>query len=440
MRKVFKWTGLLIVAALVAFGISWLIYMPNSTERGVWRHEADGTVLDLNRLTATLYHQTSFDCAQTMVFPAHMAIVKATEGAWIEAEGDALTITVDGNIASSHFSRLEALPDACSAPKPATPHNVFMAMWTMMDEHYPFFDLYGVDWQERRALAPGPNDLQSDADLFATMQTALTGLDDGHVQLIANEQGYFSPSLAPEWMPDTAVTRAALNRTAGRSIGANMFSVPDSGVSFGLREDGIGYILIDVMWNSTSFGQLESDRSAEVFAFVAEALAEARAIIVDVRFNPGGTDGTALAYASFFTDRPVTVLSKRTRQGDGWTAPVEAVVTPSQTHFLSQPVILLTSGLTGSGAEIFTMAMREMPQVTVMGEPTGGGLSDILGTTLPNGWLFGLSHQEYLTPDGSLYEGTGIPVDIDVATTARAVAAEDDVVLQAAIEHALTFE
>ena len=41
--------------------------------------------------------------------------------------------------------------------------------------------------------------------------------------------------------------------------------------------------------------------------------AGADAVILDLRYNPGGSDDVALAYARFFTDQPVTALTKTTR-------------------------------------------------------------------------------------------------------------------------------
>jgi C-terminal processing protease CtpA/Prc len=72
-------------------------------------------------------------------------------------------------------------------------------------------------------------------------------------------------------------------------------------------------------------------------------------------------------------------------------------------------VILLTSRSTVSAAEIFTMSMMQLPQVTLMGRPTSGELSDILARELPNGWQIGLSNEVYAAPDGVVYEIVGIP-------------------------------
>lgn len=429
---IIKWTFGIIAALIAAFGLSWLISMPNATERGVWAHEADGTLLTLSRTRADLYHQTSAGCMPTMTFPAHMALVTAMEGAWIEAEGDRLELHIDSSLAPAIYHRIDTLPEACDIRPPATPSATFEAMWVMMDEHYAFFDLHGVNWQARRAFAP--DDTATDAQLFQAMSDALTGLDDGHVQLIAGSLGYFSPSLAPDWMPETELDRDTLNDIARTAIGIPLTPIEATGLEYGLRTDGIGYILITAMATDPGFGKLGSDWADEAFSIVATDLADARALIIDVRYNPGGDDSTAFAYAGHLTDTPVPTLTKRTRMGDSWTETIEATVQPL-TPRLDQPVVLLTGNLTGSGAEIFTMALREMPQVTVMGETTGGGLSDILGTTLPNGWLLGLSNQDYRTPDGTSFEGRGLPPDLYVETQAGALLRGEDPVLQTAIDH-----
>lgn len=75
------------------------------------------------------------------------------------------------------------------------------------------------------------------------------------------------------------------------------------------------------------------------------------------------------------------------------------------------PVVVMVSGSTVSAAEIFTLAMRELPNVTVVGQPTSGELSDILSRTLHNGWSLGLSNEQYLAADGTLFEAVGIPAE-----------------------------
>ncbi len=56
--------------------------------------------------------------------------------------------------------------------------------------------------------------------------------------------------------------------------------------------------------------------------------------------------------------------------------------------------------------------MMALPHVTRVGQPTLGIFSDDLAKHLPNGWITSLSNEIYTAPDGSLYEGDGIPPQI----------------------------
>jgi C-terminal processing protease CtpA/Prc len=188
------------------------------------------------------------------------------------------------------------------------------------------------------------------------------------------------------------------------------------------------------MGPDAGWGETEADIAAAAFTQVASFLADADGIILDVRYNPGGSDDVALTYAGYFTKSPVPAFTKTTRTETGYTQPFTATI-PPQSRNLTAPVVVLTSKFTGSAAEIFTMAMRELPQATTMGEATSGGLSDVLTFALPNGWTLGLSHQVYLTMAGESFESTGIPPDIAIPVDVDAAKDGTDTMLQAAIAH-----
>ncbi len=421
---------------LAAIAVSWLIYMPNKDERGYWLHPGNGNIIELGRLTANLYNQTAFGCTQNGVFPAHMGIVSLLEGASLEVDGDILDLIVDTTIEASRFERIDDLPPACSDMSDVSAHATFETMWAAMNENYPFFDLYGVDWDERRSLSPAVGEVISDEELFERMKNALTGLDDGHIQLITTNLGYFSPSVDPVWMPEPELERPELNEIARNVLGIPLTRSNIAPIDYGLSPDGIGYIQIGGMWADNGIGRSEVDVAADAFAEIAFALKTARSLVIDVRYNPGGSDGIPLTYAGFFTDTPTTVIRKRTKAATGWVDVAEASITPAPPETqLNQPVVLLISDLTGSAAEIFTMAMRELPTVTVIGEPTGGGLSDIHGIVLPNGWRFGMSNQEYRTVANELFEGVGVPPDIPFEIDGAALMRGEDPLLEAAIDY-----
>ena len=63
----------------------------------------------------------------------------------------------------------------------------FEALWTIMDEHYSFFDYKQVDWNEvhSRYRALVSNEM-TDRELFDICGTMLKELRDGHTNLIAS--------------------------------------------------------------------------------------------------------------------------------------------------------------------------------------------------------------------------------------------------------------
>ncbi|SMX31662.1 S41 family peptidase [Octadecabacter ascidiaceicola] len=442
VKRLLNQLWVVIGAVVAAFIASWVIYMPDAEQRGVWRAQSGGSIITLNRLQAKLYSESSHSCVEQLTFPAHLKLVEFAEGATVSVEDDTLMLRVDGALDPTPYTRIDTLPAACAPAGNATPREVFDAMWTAMGEHYAFFDLHSVNWDTRRALAPAPDAVLTDAELFDLLGQALDGLDDGHVQL-GSPIGYFSPSKTPEWFTqnpyftrDGYLIRADLDRTAHETVGIPLTSVELTGIEYALLPDGVGYISIRHMGFDTPFGARSEPAMAQAFIEVADTMAEANSIIIDLRYNPGGSDSVSFGIASHFTDQPLDVFTKTTRDGDTQTAPFTAILQPFDATPLSQPVIVLTSKLTGSAAEILTMALRELPQVTVMGEATSGGLSDILGFKLPNGWDLGLSHQTYRTMDGSLYEAIGIPPDVPFTIEATPLINGEDPLLRAAFERA----
>jgi carboxyl-terminal processing protease len=411
MKMLVRMITAVLAVVLVAGAASWVISMPKTAMRGVWKTEGHGLFLDVGALTIDVYEHSAASCQHTMRIPAHLGLIRLAEGVRLSTAEDRLSMSADGTIGAITADRVETLPGACvpeSPGRPGTAQQNFDVFWAKMDAHYAFFDLHAVDWAARRAaFRPADDAIMGDDALFALLSKTLVGLDDGHVSL-SRDEGVFSPYTPPEWYDQ----RNNLRNTTQASIPGGLTEIADTGLSYGWAAPGIGYISITEMDVSPGFGTSREAFAASAFAPIMAEMTPARAIIVDVRHNPGGSDLIGLAFASYFTATPVPVLSKTTRTETGYSAPLTYVLQPTGGPALAQPVILLTGPLMGSAAEIFTMAMRELPQVTVLGTPTSGGLSDILEVTLPSGWTLGLSHQRYLDPAGTLYEKTGIPPDI----------------------------
>jgi C-terminal processing protease CtpA/Prc len=129
-----------------------------------------------------------------------------------------------------------------------------------------------------------------------------------------------------------------------------------------------------------------------------------RAIIIDLRFNQGGFDSVALAWAARIATQQTLALRKRAGKAD-WTA---VSVTPSAKQGFHGPVAVLVGNYTVSAGETAAQALMALPNVMSIGQPTQGALSDAIPKVLPNGWRFTLSIESYATPDGTDLELRGV--------------------------------
>ena len=187
---------------------------------------------------------------------------------------------------------------------------------------------------------------------------------------------------------------------------------------WGRAHDRIGYIAVFGM-GGYSYGNIDAQIETlnDLLDEILAELADTDALILDISFNGGGYDFFGTEIAARFTDKKRLAFSK-------WpaTAPQyrqQRYITPrtekdADGTMYFKPVWLVTNDVTASAAEIFTMCMRSLPQVTTVGLHTEGALSDILQKTLPNGWGLGLSNEIYHDHEGICHEGPGVPPQIEM--------------------------
>jgi C-terminal processing protease CtpA/Prc len=120
-----------------------------------------------------------------------------------------------------------------------------------------------------------------------------------------------------------------------------------------------------------------------------------------------------MAIANRFADRKRLAFTKHARNGSGVTPRQEFFVEPKGDFQFTRPVYVLTSARTASAGDIFALCMRSLPHVTLVGQPSTGILSDNLKKHLPNGWMTSISNEFYCSADDELFEGPGVPVDVE---------------------------
>ncbi|HCS64385.1 MAG TPA: hypothetical protein DIW64_10070 [Cellvibrio sp.] len=337
--------------------------------------------------------------------------------------------------------------------------------WQTFHELYINFELRGVNWNEayKTALTSVDN-VENEEELFEFLSTLIAPLGDGHAVLIKTplSQSLDESITAAFENEETPIFSASTQLTIYQKItneymqtlepeltDAQMESEDDyflinyskifdiifgyADENFDIKEraageivwfktnDNIGYLIIGSMSDytegkSTVISDIASD-VAIAEAAISDALKDLEdtdGLIIDVRVNGGGQDQVALTFVRHFMNQSQVVYSKSAGHG-AWATPTQDVVLdPQSDNIYLKPTAVLVSGDTASAAELFTIAMASLPQVTIIGEPTAGAFSDILVKRLTSDILFGISNETYLDTQGNNYEGVGIPADIVV--------------------------
>lgn len=136
----------------------------------------------------------------------------------------------------------------------------------------------------------------------------------------------------------------------------------------------------------------------------------ARALILDLRNNPGGLLEQAIGVASQFLPQDAVVL--RVRDRNGKEEVYRATEAQPETNL---PMVVLINGGSASSSEIVAGALQDHRRATVIGVPTAGLGTVLTPFTLDNGGAVYLGTAEWLTPDGRQIRNTGIEPDIRVS-------------------------
>jgi hypothetical protein len=139
------------------------------------------------------------------------------------------------------------------------------------------------------------------------------------------------------------------------------------------------------------------------------------AIIFDLRLNHGGDPAMVALLASYLFDRPVhldDLYNRRENKTTQYWATPEKVSASMPT----QPVYVLTSRVSFSGAEQFCYDLRNLRRATLIGEKTGGAAHPTLNHRLSDHFLIAMPEFRYINSiTRTDWEGQGISPDVPAA-------------------------
>ena len=279
----------------------------------------------------------------------------------------------------------------------------FEALWTIMDEHYSFFDYKQVDWNEvhSRYRAMVSNKM-TDRELFDVCGDMLKELRDGHTNLIATHDvsRYWIWEQWPVNYDERIIDQHYLNFDYKMS----------SGIKYQILPDNFGYMYYGSFSSGIGEGNLD---------LILSYLSTADGLIIDVRDNGGGLLTNVEKLVSRFIDGKTLAgyICHKTGKGhNDLSEPYPYYFEPAKNHIhYLKPVVVLANRASFSATNNFVSIMKSLGNVTIVGDTTGGGCGLPFTSELPNGWRVRFSSCPVMDAQGRLTEfGVAPDVRIDM--------------------------
>lgn len=399
---------------------------------GTWEQPGYGSIVVFADNTYETYHALDKFCWRGG--KGSLADLNIS-GQHFTKQGRHLSLAMAGSEAFPlQLNRINSLPEKCRNPVAETqsPVKNFELFWHTINDLYAFFPERQINWQQaHQHYLPQINDHLTDEALFEIFSAMLSDFNDSHTTLTADingEEANFSAAPAnaiSEYAAELETsTEEVTSELLKKSLelmqlhaGKNLTQADEKQPLWWAKsDDNIGYIMLSALGGFTDDGDVAGNFSQAKAAFQAMMadLADTDAIIIDNRFNGGGYDDIGSELVRYFLNKPQAVLQKQARNRLATTDLARLNLTPAAATY-NKPVFLINSALSVSAAETFSIMMKSLPQVSILGEASNGALSDMLQVTLPNGWLLTLSNERYLDMQGNSYEVTGVPADIETS-------------------------
>ncbi|WP_025666927.1 S41 family peptidase [Aquimarina megaterium] len=281
------------------------------------------------------------------------------------------------------------------------PKDNFEYLWNECNEKYSYFDVKNIDWDVVKSeYAAKIYDGMSEDSLFNVLGGMLTELRDDHTNLISNfnVSTFRVDYLGQDNFDWRIIEDHYLNRD---------YYVTGPFLHNFLDNKEIGYV---------RFPSFPGTVDADNLNFVLNRYKNTKGLILDMRENGGGAVTDIFAILSRFVERKTLVNYSRIKSGPGrndFSAAEPVYVSPySGIRYKNKIVVLVDRG-TYSAGSFFSLATKALPNITLIGDTTGGGLGLPNGGQLPNGWTYRFSITQALTLDKNPDYENGVPPDIE---------------------------
>jgi len=293
----------------------------------------------------------------------------------------------------------------------ATRERVIAGSITKLNENYVFPETAKkMEQTLRRHQKRGEYDAVMDGEKFAALLTA-------HLQEVSHDKHLrvnFRVVRFPDDLAAPGPQQEAENRRMTERVNCGFEKVE-------LLAGNVGYVKFNMFANPAQCG--------ETAIAAMNFLANADAIVFDLRDNGGGDPAMIALISTYLFDQPTHLNDIWNRKAGTtqqyWTLPV----VPGK-RLSAAPAFVLTSSRTFSGAEEFSYNLKNLKRATIVGETTGGGAHPVHGERIDDRFMIGVPFARAINPiTKTNWEGTGVEPDVkvpaaDALATAQKLAAE----------------
>ena len=420
--------------------LSYLRLKNNTTNlliRGTWKSIGSGYYLEIKEDSVLLHSYTKSFCYKEK--NDYLEGLLNTQSQFV-LKNDTLSIYLtDYGKETQHlqtkknYIRIDNLPEKCMSFSQMTnlPEREHFKLYKeTLEENYAFAKERDLDWDSIFRKYQDST-FKNRNELFKAMGKIATLTKDQHTKVISENGETMQYRVTPSAL---TVQKAYKNQNKVKTLNAyfnsffetNKKNISDSllsgrgqkvlngNIEWGKLEGNLGYIHI---WSFAGFLNKKFTRLQQIDSIKTEMnkiineLSSTDAIIIDVSFNFGGYDGSALTIASYFTKEPTLAFTSQVFHDGAFFNEDKVFIQPSDI-FYTKPVYVVMTDISRSAAEGFAMMMDALPNVTLVGTNTLGTLSGMLGKSI-NEFYTTYSYQRLVKSGKNYYEVEGVKPDIE---------------------------
>ena len=302
----------------------------------------------------------------------------------------------------------------------------FDTAWKRVKDVYPFFEFKKINWDSIYTVYRPKVENANRKQFTQVLNDMLAELKDVHVYYSKENGNQKYVYNSPRQIKDL---HAISKKVIGKYFSEKLKIPKSKSVLYGITPDNIGYIYFNNFYDNG----IENE-----FSGIVKSLGNTKGLIIDVRTPTGGAYSVTKEIIRCFLTTPLEkpelyFLGEEIEQ-----PPFQ----PSTDSFVyTKPIVVLIYGRTISAGEGVTEMLKQLPNVTAIGDTTSGGGGAASGHTplavgpysLPCKKNIFIPTGYFLRYDGSHIEWNGIPPDIRVEQTEADIKNGSDKQLEYAI-------